>query len=365
MLEKSRVVTLSANERNYHIFYQLIRGVTDERLMELALERECKEYKYLSASGCYEVPHVDDGADYHEVVRSLEGFNLGGEFTEGLECTLAAILHIGNVAFRSTANSDNAVFEKSESTVAYAAGLLGVDVDAFKQSLTKRRMTVVGETILVDLRVEQSVNCRDSLAKQLYSTTFDMLVEALAEALAGGNATEDESFIGVLDIFGFEIFTHNTLEQFNINYANEKLQSYFNEDVFTREMAMYKREGVSVAHFDFKDNKECIELIEGRAGMINLLNEECSLGDAGTGSSYLNKVCCYCRQPLLLCPTSSSTVLTAIHPTPHSQTHNHTHTHTHSTNHHSRWSEHSRRVATSTDHAPPRTPSPSNTLPVL
>jgi myosin-5 len=290
MLEKSRVVTLSANERNYHIFYQMIKGVTDARLMELALERECDEYRYLAASGCYEVPHVDDAADYQEVLRSLESFNLGGDFTEGLECTLAAILHIGNVSFGSTENSDNALFEDSESTIAYAAGLLGVDVDAFKQSLTKRRMTVVGETIMVDLRVEQAMVCRDSLAKQLYSTSFDMLVEALAEALAGNNAAQNEQFIGVLDIFGFEIFTLNTLEQFNINYANEMLQSYFNDDVFTREIAMYKREGVSVEHFDFKDNKQCVELIEGRAGMINLLNEECSLGDAGTGKSYLNKV---------------------------------------------------------------------------
>jgi myosin-5 len=149
---------------------------------------------------------------------------------------------------------------------------------------------------MVDLRVEQAMVCRDSLAKQLYSTSFDMLVEALAEALTGDNATKDEKFIGVLDIFGFEIFTLNTLEQFNINYANEKLQSYFNDDVFAREMAMYKREGVSVEHFDFKDNKECVELIEGRAGMINLLNEECSLGDAGTGKNYLSKV----RLPFLM-----------------------------------------------------------------
>ena len=151
MLEKSRVVTVSTDERNYHIFYQMLAGLTEEKKLELALEEtDPSAYHYLSQSGCYDIPGVDDGEIYFEFISALRGFGMDDTAIEGFESVLGSILHIGNVQYRQMRNSDNASFYQSDITLAYVAGLLGVEGKSLKQGLIKRKMTVVGETIMVE-----------------------------------------------------------------------------------------------------------------------------------------------------------------------------------------------------------------------
>lgn len=85
-------------------------------------------------------------------------------------------------------------------------------------------------------------------------------------------------YIGVLDIAGFEYFTVNSFEQFCINYCNEKLQKFFNDNILKNEQELYKREGLNVPEITFTDNQDIIELIESKAnGIYTLLDEESKL----------------------------------------------------------------------------------------
>jgi hypothetical protein len=302
MLEKSRVVKLAPNERNYHIFYQLLYGVDGETKEHLMLD-EPNQYNYLSGSSCYDIHGVKDADDFVDVIDALRTYDVDDEHLQGLLEILSAILHLGNITF-TTNDDDDTEFNNCDNTLNNVADLLGVDLISLQTSLLGRRMKIGDETIMVRLSPDQAAACRDSLSKHLYGNLFDWLVQTIAFKLGNtvniideNNTTTNnnsnnisEKFIGVLDIFGFEIFDDNSLEQFNINYANEKLQAFFNEDTFQHEIDMYVEEGIPVDDFTYENNSECLKLIEGQVGLIGLLNDECNLGDAGTGISYLNKI---------------------------------------------------------------------------
>ena len=73
----------------------------------------------------------------------------------------------------------------------------------------------------------------------------------------------------------FETFQKNSFEQFCINYANEKLQQQFVIHVFKLEQEEYIKEQIEWTMIDYFDNQPCIDLIEGRLGILDLLDEEC------------------------------------------------------------------------------------------
>jgi myosin heavy subunit len=202
---------------------------------------------------------------------------------------VAAVLELGDVDFDATLN-DAARVRDPEQQLAAAARLLGVDSAALAAALTTRVVHVPGEgSITTPLTAAQAGYTRDAIAKEVYNRMFNQLVRRVNQTIEFAHPVHT---IGVLDIFGFEIFDHNAFEQFCINYANEKLQSQFNDHVFKGEIREYEKEGIpfDAAGVTYVDNGPCIDLIEGKLGVIALLDEECSLGQSGEDEKFLHKL---------------------------------------------------------------------------
>jgi myosin heavy subunit len=292
LLEKSRVVLQSKMERSYHIFYQLCAGA--EKL-PFASELNVKgpnEYRYLNRSGCSAIEGVDDSEEFHDVITAMRTLQFGNDEQQSMFSIVTAVLNLGNILFeKGDGNADDSRVDKaSRGILDIAARLLGLDSVALSVALTEKTMTVGREMVTVLFSPLQAADNRDTLAKALYGSLFDWVVNSINDTLKGEYDPQVVHSIGILDIFGFEVFDINSFEQLCINYANEKLQLHFNSVVFGQEMQMYESEGIPLVNIDFVDNNMCVHLIENRKlGLISLLEEECSLGN-GKDLSYVNKI---------------------------------------------------------------------------
>ncbi|KAJ9598039.1 hypothetical protein L9F63_026855 [Diploptera punctata] len=210
---------------------------------------------------------------------------LGLSDAERLEIysTVAAVLHLGNVAFEDNPEDTKGgckVCANSEKSLATAAKLIGVDPGELRQALVSRVMQssrggLKGTVIMVPLKVYEANNARDALAKAVYSNLFDYIVQRINKSIP---FKASSYYIGVLDIAGFEYFTVNSFEQFCINYCNEKLQQFFNERILKDEQELYQREALQVPKIEFRDNQDCIDLIETKGtGIFGILDEESKL----------------------------------------------------------------------------------------
>lgn len=289
LLEKSRVVTQNTDERNYHIFYQLIAGADSAMKKRLHL-RPPSEYNYLNQSGCSVIDGVDDAAEFREVLQAMNTLQFSSSTVESMLKALAGILLLGNITFDQGGDSESSkISPKSLETLTHCADMFGVNVEMFAYCLTEKKVQMGrGSIISITLSVAQAEENRDTVAKTLYSNMFDWTIVKVNSTLK--TATEAPYSIGILDIFGFEVFELNSFEQLCINYANEKLQYHFNEVIFNEETLMYKSEGVPTEEVVFEDNADCVKLIEGKPyGLLSLLEEECSLGNA-TDLSFISKI---------------------------------------------------------------------------
>jgi len=170
--------------------------------------------------------------------------------------------------------------------------LLEIDSDLLRKWLCNRKIETVNEEIVKPMTIVDSNYSRDALSKLLYSCLFNHIVEKINETLSQ-NSADRHGFIGVLDIYGFETFEQNSFEQFCINYANEKLQQQFNLHVFKLEQEEYVKEGIEWTFIDFYDNQPCIDLIEAKMGILDLLDEECRMPQ-GDDKSWLLKLNQHC-----------------------------------------------------------------------
>ena len=249
LLEKSRVVSQANNERNFHIFYQLCAGADDELRKELELG-SCEEYAYLNKS-CYTINGLDDKEEMVLLHDDMKAIGLSKDETQDMFRIVAAVLHLGNLKFAAHTNMDSGedgstVLSRTKSSLMAASRLLGVDPDTLSLELCSRVRVFMKKEVRSSVLPSKASDSRDSLAKALYGHMFDWLVKRVnASMVAGGKV---EGTIGVLDIFGFEIFPHNSFEQLCINFCNEKLQQHFNNYVFKMETQEYMREGI-----DFQD----------------------------------------------------------------------------------------------------------------
>ncbi|RLV90676.1 hypothetical protein DV515_00014372, partial [Chloebia gouldiae] len=257
LLEKSRVVSQNECERNFHIYYQLIHGASQEQRQNLGIMSP-DYYFYLNQTDTYQVEGTDDCSDFHETMNAMQVIGIRGEDQQLVLQIVAGILHLGNISFREEGNY--ARVENADS-LAFPAYLLGVDQERLNEKVTSRKMDSKwggrSESITVTLNVEQAAYTRDALAKGLYARVFDFLVEVCGPergwsppAPGDGQShrpaaslsplspqsinramqkPHEEYSVGVLDIYGFEIFQKNGFEQFCINFVNEKLQQIFIE----------------------------------------------------------------------------------------------------------------------------------------
>uniref|UniRef100_A0A670JFT1 Myosin X n=1 Tax=Podarcis muralis TaxID=64176 RepID=A0A670JFT1_PODMU len=275
------VVHQNPEERNYHIFYALLAGVSEEHKEALVL-LEPKSYRYLNQSGCVTNENLDDKEMFSKVMTALEVMGFGSEEIRDIFKLLSGILQLGNIEFMTAGGAQIT----TKTVLNNVSELLGLDAFQLSEVLTQRSMFLRGEEISSPLTVEQAADSRDSLAMALYSQCFSWIIGKINSKIKG---KENFKSVGILDIFGFENFQVNRFEQFNINYANEKLQEYFNKHIFSLEQLEYNREGISWEAIDWMDNAECLDLIEKKLGLLALVNEE-SRFPKGTDSTLLEKL---------------------------------------------------------------------------
>jgi len=287
LLERSRLVFQPLKERNYHVFYQLIAGATDAEREELSL-RPVEEFSYLNQGSAPVIDGVDDKAEFNATRESLTKVGVPPETQSGIWRLLAALLHIGDIKITATRTDSN--LAPDEPALVKACALLGIDASSFAKWTVKKQLITRGEKIVSNLTQQSAIVVRDSVAKFIYSSMFDWLVERTNESLATEQIlAQAQTFIGVLDIYGFEHFAKNSFEQFCINYANEKLQQEFNAHVFKLEQEEYVREQIDWQFIDFADNQPCIDLIEGKLGVLSLLDEESRL-PMGSDEQFVTKL---------------------------------------------------------------------------
>ncbi len=287
LLERSRLVFQPLKERNYHIFYQLVAGASEAERQELSL-LPVDEFEYLNQGSAPVIDGVDDKAEFEATKESLSTIGIDATQQSEIFKLLAALLHLGNI--KITASRTDSVLGSDEPSLVKACALLGVDANDFAKWTVKKQLTTRGEKITSNLTQQQAIVVRDSVAKFIYSSMFDWLVESINRGLATQEVlSRVDSFIGVLDIYGFEHFAKNSFEQFCINYANEKLQQEFNAHVFKLEQEEYLREQIDWTFIDFSDNQPCIDLIEGKMGILSLLDEESRL-PMGSDEQFVTKL---------------------------------------------------------------------------
>ncbi|GLE01599.1 hypothetical protein PINS_up010429 [Pythium insidiosum] len=261
LLEKTRIVSQSIGERNYHIFYQLLSGA-DEKLREKLQLKTPQDYEYLRKSQCFKLPSADDGEEFAVTKQCMTTIGINEERQERVFHLLAVVLHLGNLEFAMENDTCVAHGEDSVKALTLIAELLRVSVDALRNALLTRQLYVGGKVIVQQQNVDQVRDKRDALAKAIYSSLFLWLVTELNRTIS--RPQDRWGFIGVLDIYGFEKFEWNTFEQLCINYANEKLQRHFNQHMLEVEQDEYTKEGIDWKHIDFQDNQPCLDLIEGK-----------------------------------------------------------------------------------------------------
>lgn len=287
LLERSRVVYQALTERNYHIFYQLIAGASAERRQELSLS-DLAQFRYLNQGGEPVIANVDDALEFSRTQDALAMVGIDNELQNQMWRVLAAILHLGNLDIGAT--RDAAVVDREQPALKTICTLLGLDGANFVKWLGKRQMKTRNERIETPRSQREALTVRDSIARFLYSNLFDWLVRIINRSLCDDRiTTQIKSFIGVLDIYGFEHFQKNSFEQFCINYANEKLQQEFNSHVFKLEQEEYVTEGIPWQMIDFSDNAPCIALIEGKIGLLSLLDEQARL-PAGSDAAFQQRL---------------------------------------------------------------------------
>ncbi|KAM9112046.1 unconventional myosin-IXb isoform 3-T3 [Pangshura tecta] len=278
LLEKSRLVSQEKDERNYHVFYYLLLGVSEEERKEFHLKQP-EDYFYLNQHNL----KIEDGEDLrHDFERLKQAMEMVGFLPatkKQIFSVLSAILYLGNVTYKKRATGRDEGLEVGPPEVLDTLSqLLKVKREILVEVLTKRKTVTANDKLILPYSLSEAITARDSMAKSLYSALFDWIVLRINHALLNKKDMEESVTclsIGVLDIFGFEDFETNSFEQFCINYANEQLQYYFNQHIFKLEQEEYQSEGIAWHNIDYTDNVTCIHLISKKpTGLFYLLDEE-------------------------------------------------------------------------------------------
>ncbi|XP_030586984.1 unconventional myosin-Va-like [Archocentrus centrarchus] len=273
LLEKSRVVFQAHGERNYHIFYQLCAS---SHLPEFkAFRLGCADDFHCTNQGQSPVIHgVNDAKEMCNTRRSFSLLGIGESDQMKIYQILSAILHLSNVEVKDQ-SADRCSIKQDDVHLMVFCDLMGVPYEEMAHWLCHRKLKTTLETYVKSVSQMNAVYGRDALAKHIYARLFSWVVGSINNALK--STVKQHSFIGVLDIYGFETFDVNSFEQFCINYANEKLQQQFNLHVFKLEQEEYMKEEIPWTLIDFYDNQPCINLIEAKLGVLDLLDEECKM----------------------------------------------------------------------------------------
>mmetsp|Transcript_42425 Transcript_42425/g.102663 ORF Transcript_42425/g.102663 Transcript_42425/m.102663 type:complete len:1772 (+) Transcript_42425:209-5524(+) len=281
LLEKVRLITPAPGERNYHIFYEILAGVSQEERVQLKIANvTARDFRMTASSGTFDRRDgVEDRETYQDLRNALDTIGFSKSEQTSMLSVACALLHISNISFQPTAGDGSAL--AISHYLQSALTLLGVPIEALNNALCLCAIEARGETFHKNLSVRQAEKATEALIKATYGALFSHIVRTINKSIAADNSnTEMKSLprIGILDIFGFESFDFNSFEQLCINYCNEALQQQFNRFVFKLEQEEYKSEGIDWSFIDFPDNQEILDLIEKkRVGILSILDENCRL----------------------------------------------------------------------------------------
>ncbi len=284
LLEKSRVVRHGPGERTFHVFYELMSApLTVLQQLSLASETSVRELHYLNMGG------RGEGGGNSDFLKTSAALKLIG-VAEPMHVweVVAAIAMLGDISFVGS-DSDVSCTPAPSSDLTTPAKLLGLNAEELSWQLTHRAVKVSGDTINVPLSCDAAVEARDGMAKEVYQKVFEMLVNKVNIKCSASTPTEELGHVSLLDIFGFECFDENNFEQFCINYANEKLQQAFTQDVLKSSQIEYEAEEIGWHHIEFEDNAHILDMLEApKTGILSLLDEECNI-PRGTVRGFANK----------------------------------------------------------------------------
>ncbi|RLN44545.1 hypothetical protein BBJ28_00019847, partial [Nothophytophthora sp. Chile5] len=266
LLEKVRLAYQAESERNYHIFYEIIAGASSAEKKRWNLKAPTK-FHYLNQSTCIKRNDgVNDAEQFQVLKNAMQTMGFDEDDMESIFVTISALLHIGNLEFDEThlasGTEGSVVSSVCEDSMKVVLDYLEVDKKGLEQAICHRNIQTKDEHYSIGLLPDAAENARDALARFVYGKLFDWLVSRINEIVE--HEDRDTSFIGLLDIFGFEDLEHNSFEQLCINYANETLQQHFNLTVLRMEQETYEKEEIQWSFINFPDNGPCIELIQGK-----------------------------------------------------------------------------------------------------
>ncbi|XP_058809187.1 myosin-VIIa-like [Phymastichus coffea] len=287
LLEKSRIVTHLKNERNYHIFYAILTGLSHDEKQKLHLG-SVLDYKYLH--GVALCKGRNDSKTFANVKAAMQVLNYNETTFTNVIRLLVMILHLGNLKYKSTTINHTDVTEiHDDVTLKRLCDFLEVDQTNLTNVLTKKTIYAKKEQVVSNLTKDQAREVRDAFAKLIYEKIFENILREINNTIQN-TKSRSKNTIGILDISGFENFDINSFEQLCINYANESLQQFFVQNIFKIEQESYTSESISWIKINFVDNQEIIEMIGTKPLNIMSLIDEESIFPKGSDSSMLSKI---------------------------------------------------------------------------
>lgn len=289
LLEKSRLVSQNEGERNYHIFYSMIAGLSKEEKKTLDLN-EASNYTYLCGGKTLTCNGRNELSEFTDIRSAFKVLNFDDIDVWNIFQLLAAILHLGNLKFKTGTAANTESSDISDVNAAdRVAKLLGTNKFDLNEALTKKTIFAHGDKVVLHLSKDQASDSRHAFVKGVYGKMFIMIVDKINKAIYQPK-TSTKTSIGVLDIFGFENFKLNSFEQLCINYANENLQQFFVQHIFKMEQEYYTKEGVNWKHISYIDNQEVLDMIGMKPmNMMSLIDEETKF-PKGTDFTMLGKL---------------------------------------------------------------------------